>query len=58
MAEGFARQVEEQTAEAEALRTTYNKLQQKLKETQAQCEMLVAEHRRAKMVGKATAATG
>jgi len=56
MAEGFARQITEQTAESEALRATYNKLQGKLKETQAQCEMLVAEHRRARMVGKATAA--
>jgi phage shock protein A len=56
MAEAFARQVNEQSAEADALRTTYNKLQQKLKETQGQCELLVAEHRRAKMVGKATAA--
>lgn len=56
MAAGFAHQLNEQTAEADALRTTYNKLQAKLKETQAQCEMLVAEHRRAKMVGKATAA--
>jgi phage shock protein A len=56
MAEAFARQVHEQTAEADALRTTYNKLQQKLKETQTQCELLVAEHRRAKMVSKATAA--
>src|SRR6185437_13739575 len=52
MAEAFARQVNEQSAEADALRTTYKKLQ----ETQAQCELLVAEHRRAKMVGKATAA--
>ena len=56
MAEAFARQVNEQSSEADALRTTYNKLQQKLKETQGQCELLVAEHRRAKMVGKATAA--
>lgn len=56
MAEAFARQVAEQSAEADALRTTYNKLQQKLKETQAQCELLVAEHRRARMVNKATAA--
>ena len=38
------------------MRSTYNKLQSKLKETQAQCEMLVAQHRRARMVGKATAA--
>ena len=56
MAEGFARQIAEQTAESEAMRSTYNKLQGKLKETQAQCEMLAAEHRRARMVGKATAA--
>lgn len=56
MADGFCEQVADQTAEAEALRATYNKLQSKLKETQAQCEMLVAQHRRARMVGKATAA--
>ncbi len=56
MAAGFAHQVSEQTAEAEGLRTTYVKLQGKLKETQAQCEMLVAQHRRAKMAGRATKA--
>jgi phage shock protein A len=53
---GFERQVLEQTAEAEALRTSYTKLQGKLKETEAQSEMLLAQHRRARMVGKATAA--
>lgn len=53
MAEAFARQVNEQAAEGDALRTTYNKLQGKLQETQGQCELLVAEHRRARMVGKA-----
>ena len=56
MADGFRKQVTEQTAEADSLRATYNKLQGKLKETEAQCELLVAEHRRARMVGKATAA--
>src|ERR1700689_624931 len=56
MAEGFARQLAEQNSEAEALRATYAKLQGKLKETESQCEMLVAQHRRARMVGKATAA--
>lgn len=56
MAEGFAHQLQEQTAEAESLRSTFNKLQAKLKETEGQCEMLVAQHRRARMVGKATAA--
>jgi phage shock protein A len=56
MAQGFAQQVAEQTAEADTLRASYNKLQGKLTETQAQCEMVIAEHRRARMVGKATAA--
>ena len=56
MARGFAHQTAEQSAEADNLRTTYNKLQAKLQETQAQTEMLMAEHRRARMVGKATAA--
>ena len=56
MGEGFARQLAEHKVEAEALRATYSKLQGKLQETQSQCEMLVAQHRRARMVGKATAA--
>ena len=56
MAEGFARQHAEQTAEAEALRSTYTRLEGKLKQTEAQCEMLVAQARRARMVGKANAA--
>ena len=56
MAEGFARQLDEHKTEAEALRATYNKLQGKLKETETQCEMLRAQHRRARMVNKATAA--
>jgi phage shock protein A len=32
------------------------KLEQKLNETRAHCEMLMAEHRRAKVVGRATKA--
>jgi phage shock protein A len=56
MAAGFMQQVVEQTAESESLRATYTKLQGKLAETQAQCEMLVAQHRRAKMAGRATKA--
>ena len=53
MGEGFKHQVEEQTAEATALRSSYNSLQAKLQETRAQCEMLVAQHRRSRMAGKA-----
>jgi phage shock protein A len=56
MAAGFTQQVAEQTSEAESLRATYTKLQGKLAETQAQCEILVAQHRRAKMAGRATKA--
>jgi phage shock protein A len=56
MAEGFAQQVADQTAESASLRATYNKLQGKLTETEAQCEILVAQHRRARMVSKANAA--
>jgi len=56
MARGFAHQTAEQTAEADNLRSTYNKLQTKLQQTQAQTEMVMAEHRRARMVGRATAA--
>ena len=58
MAEAFARQVNDQSAEADALRTTYNKLQQKLNETRSTCEMLIAQHRRARSAGKANAVRG
>jgi phage shock protein A len=56
MVAGFTQQVVEQTAEAESLRATYIRLHGKLAETHAQCEMLVAQHRRAKMAGRATRA--
>lgn len=57
MAGGFAHQLQEQAAEADGLRSTYTKLQGKLKETETQCEMMIAQARRARMVGKATVAT-
>jgi phage shock protein A len=53
---GFAAQAEEQKHEADGLRQALRKLEQKLSETRAHCEMLVAEHRRAKVVGRATQA--
>src|ERR1700761_6297656 len=56
MAAGFAQQVTAQASEADSLRATYAKLQGKLAETQAQCEILIAQHKRAKMAGKATKA--
>jgi phage shock protein A len=56
LAEGFAAQAEDQKHEADSLRQALRKLEQKLTETRAHCEMLVAEHRRAKVVGRATKA--
>ena len=53
---GFGAQAEDQKHEADSLRQALHKLGQKLNETRAHCEMLVAEHRRAKVVGRATKA--
>jgi phage shock protein A len=53
---GFTTQAEDQKHEADNLRQALRKLEQKLSETRAHCEMLVAEHRRAKVVGRATKA--
>jgi len=53
---GFAAQAEDQKHEADNLRQALRKLEQKLSETRAHCEMLVAEHRRAKVVGRASKA--
>ena len=56
LAKGFGQQAEDQKLEADTLRQTLRKLEQKLSETRAQCELLMAEHRRANVVGRATQA--
>jgi phage shock protein A len=56
LANSFAQQLDDQTAEAETLRHAFSKLQQKLAETQSAFEMLVAQHRRARVAGKAHSA--
>jgi phage shock protein A len=56
LAAGFTTEAEDQKHEADNLRQALHKLDQKLSETRARCEMLVAEHRRAKVVGRATEA--
>lgn len=53
MVAGFAQQLEDQKAEAESLKNALRKLEQKLQETRSRCEMLIAQHRRARVVGKA-----
>jgi phage shock protein A len=56
LVKGFTEQAEDQKHEADSLRQALHKLDQKLSETRAHCEMLVAEHRRAKVIGRATTA--
>lgn len=56
LVKGFTEQAEDQKTEADSLRQALHKLDQKLTETRAHCEMLVAEHRRAKVIGRATQA--
>lgn len=53
LAAGFMQQIEDQTHEADSLRTALRKLEQKLTETRSRCEMLIAQHRRARVVNKA-----
>jgi phage shock protein A len=56
LAASFRQQVEDQKAQVEDLKTALLKLQQKLLEAQAKSEMLIAQHRRARALGKATEA--
>jgi phage shock protein A len=52
MGKNFLQQLEDQRSEAEGLRSAFLKLQQKLTETRAHCDLLMAEHRRARAVGR------
>lgn len=53
MAAGFLQQLEDQRTEAEDLKQALRKLEQKLAETRSRCEMLIAQHRRARTAHKA-----
>jgi phage shock protein A len=53
MAKGFVQQLEDQRTEAETLKTALRKLEQKLEETRSRCEMMIAQHRRARVVSRA-----
>jgi len=52
----YRAQLAEQRAESQARRATYIRLEAKLSETKAQCEILVAGHRREKIVSNAAEA--
>ncbi|MBS1814080.1 MAG: PspA/IM30 family protein [Acidobacteria bacterium] len=48
--------IEDQRAEAETLRLNYSKLQQKLQDTAARCDLLLVQHHRSRATGKANKA--
>jgi phage shock protein A len=51
--ESFRQQVEDQKAQVENLKTALLKLQQKLEEAKSKSDMLIAQHRRSRAMGKA-----
>jgi len=53
---GFAQQVTDQKAQVENLKTALRQLEQKLTEAQAKADLLIAQSRRARAVGKASEA--
>ena len=52
--ENFRQQVEDQKTQVENLKTALLKLQQKLAEAESKSDMLIAQHRRSRALGKAT----
>ena len=49
-------QVTDQKTQVESLRTAYRKLEEKLEEARAKCELLIAQHRRSRTARKAAEA--
>jgi len=56
MSDSFRAQVEDQKAQVENLKGALLRLQQKLAEAQSKSDMLIAQHRRSRALGKATSA--
>ena len=56
MKESFEQQVTDQKTQVENLKSALRKLEQKLAEAQSKCDLLIAQHRRSRALGKATAA--
>src|SRR5438105_3889629 len=56
MVESFRQQVEDQKTQVENLKSALLKLQQKLEEAKAKSDLLIAQHRRSRALGKATEA--
>jgi phage shock protein A len=53
LTENYQQQVADQRIEVENLKSALQKLEQKLSEAQAKADMLVAQHRRSRVLGKA-----
>src|SRR5689334_6929952 len=56
LAATFRQQVDDQKGQVENLKSALLKLQQKLSEAQSKADMLIAQHRRSRALGKATEA--
>jgi phage shock protein A len=54
LSENFTQQVSDQKAQVENLKSALRQLEQKLAEAQGKADLLIAQHRRARAVGKAT----
>src|SRR5438874_66305 len=54
LSENFTQQVADQKAQVENLKSALRQLEQKLTEAQAKADLLIAQHRRARAVGKAS----
>ena len=54
MSAGFLQQLDDQSQQVENLKTALHQLELKLAEAQAKSDLLIAQHRRAKALGKAT----
>ena len=54
LSENFTQQVADQTAQVENLKSALRQLDQKLTEAEAKAEVLIAQHRRARVAGKAS----
>ena len=57
MAESFRQQVEDQRVQVENLKSALLRLQQKMAEAESKSDMMIAQHRRARALGKATEAS-
>ena len=54
MTDSFEQQVADQKTQVENLKSALRKLEQKLAEAQSKCDLLIAQHRRSRALGKAT----